>query len=313
MQQNKSEILTYLAGLTDWANEYTGNPRYLVTGQESLTTIRANMPMELLALRNGALATTLRPDLPPDTQATLHTWMQSHFNEHGFERVDIPTVENYNLNRAVIGALIVGSVFYETVGDSFDLASALVSGLRGDAVGVMADLAGIIAPRALGYMGDLIHGGRRLVGGVVDSANRGYDYLSDTIRKLDQGIDEFGQAVGQSNRLVTETGTNSRGNFWFSSADHGDDIGSATGSNTGNSGSSGRSNGNNADGLSHNDSRPNLNIAERELSRIFNASNARPVDGRCAQCASLIARSSESKCRTSAHICRQYGRNCARY
>ncbi|MEQ8671890.1 MAG: hypothetical protein RLP44_05455 [Aggregatilineales bacterium] len=85
-----------------------------------------------MALRNGALATTLRPDLPPDTQATLHTWMQNHFDEHGFERVDIPTVENYNLNRVVISVLIVGSVFYETVGDSFDLASALVNGLRGD-------------------------------------------------------------------------------------------------------------------------------------------------------------------------------------
>jgi hypothetical protein len=182
---NLHDTLTYLVASTDWANEITSNPRNTVNGS-NLATVQANLPDEVVALSNSHLAYSITEDLTDEDRARLVDLMDAHAQQHGYQQVDPPTVENYNLNRVMVGGLIGVSIASEVLGDSIDLVSATLSGLRGDAVGVAADLSGILAPRALGYLDDFVQGGRRLVNTVAESTHRASEYATNLIRRTNE-------------------------------------------------------------------------------------------------------------------------------
>jgi hypothetical protein len=200
---NLHDTLTYLVASTDWANEITSNPRNTVNGS-NLATVQANLPDEVVALSNSHLAYSITEDLTDEDRARLVDLMDAHAQQHGYQQVDPPTVENYNLNRVMVGGLIGVSIASEVLGDSIDLVSATLSGLRGDAVGVAADLSGILAPRALGYLDDFVQGGRRLVGEVVDAERRTGEWLEGFFRR--QFVDgHLGQLLSGQEARITGT------------------------------------------------------------------------------------------------------------
>jgi hypothetical protein len=209
---NLHDTLTYLVASTDWANEITSNPRNTVNGS-NLATVQANLPDEVVALSNRHLAYSITEDLTDEDRARLVDLMDAHAQQHGYQQVDPPMVENYNLNRVMIGGLIGVSIASEVLGDSIDLVSATLSGLRGDAVGVAADLSSILAPRALGYLDDFVQGGRRLVGEVVDAERRTGEWLEGFFRRqfVDGrelayvGVGRAGNRVGHAVDDVADT------------------------------------------------------------------------------------------------------------
>jgi len=205
LYQLQNDLLIRLIAYTDWANpahnETTlrreGKLHSIVSGDDYvIENIKLNLPVAISSLPNSQLASLLLTDLPEDESTSssdlkdkLETAILDHFEQNGYQEYEPAQVDNYNARFAEVLALVGASMISDRVGDTIDIISGVSSLMRGDGLGAAIDFGSVIVPSGLKYVGDFISGGRRLVSNVADRTLRVSDYISNTMRKVNDSFD----------------------------------------------------------------------------------------------------------------------------